>query len=493
MIIEEILAGESKNVEFKVQRPKDSSKYMKTVVAFSNGHGGCIVFGVDDTSLEVVGIPKEKVFSEIDAITTAISDSCEPVVIPDVYLQTIDDKTIIIAEISAGKQRPYYIKSMGIKEGTFIRVSGTTRHADRELAAEMYYEDEGRSYDKVICRDRTVSDEEIEELCRQMKEVAIANAKSEVQKEAVKDVTKNVLLSWGLLAEAEDGSIQPTNGYVFLRGEDYFLSQIQCGMFKGNTRSVFVDKREYDGPLWKQIDEAFQFVLRNIHLGARLNGIYRQDIYELPPDSIRELIINAVMNCSFLQSSHIQVAIYDNRLEITSPGGLMPGVTLDKMKEGYSKIRNRALAHAFLYMNLIEAWGSGIPKLMKNMQDYGLQEPEFLDMDTDLRINLYRNTENVQLGTTQATQTTQVAPSTTQVSQNIIRDDIQTVIGDEDKKILEIIKTNPYTSQREIANVLDWKIDRVKYYLKKMKHEGIVRRVGSSQKGYWEVNPKMNL
>lgn len=490
LIIEEILAGESKNVEFKVQRPKDSSKYMKTVVAFSNGHGGCIVFGVDDTSLEVVGIPKEKVFSEIDAITTAISDSCEPVVIPDVYLQTIDDKTIIIAEISAGKQRPYYIKSMGIKEGTFIRVSGTTRHADRELAAEMYYEDEGRSYDKVICRDRTVSDEEIEELCRQMKEVAIANAKSEVQKEAVKDVTKNVLLSWGLLAEAEDGSIQPTNGYVFLRGEDYFLSQIQCGMFKGNTRSVFVDKREYDGPLWKQIDEAFQFVLRNIHLGARLNGIYRQDIYELPPDSIRELIINAVMNCSFLQSSHIQVAIYDNRLEITSPGGLMSGVTLDKMKEGYSKIRNRALAHAFLYMNLIEAWGSGIPKLMKNMQDYGLQEPEFLDMDTDLRINLYRNTENVQLGTTQATQ---VAPSTTQASQNIIRDDIQTVIGDEDKKILEIIKTNPYTSQREIANVLDWKIDRVKYYLKKMKHEGIVRRVGSSQKGYWEVNPKMNL
>ena len=213
----------------------------------------------------------------------------------------------------------------------------------------------------------------------------------------------------------------------------------------------------------------------------------------MPPDSIRELIINAVMNCSFLQSSHIQVAIYDNRLEITSPGGLMPGVTLDKMKEGYSKIRNRALAHAFLYMNLIEAWGSGIPKLMKNMQDYGLQEPEFLDMDTDLRINLYRNTENVQLGTTQATQATQVAPSTTQVSQNIIRDDIQTVIGDEDKKILEIIKTNPYTSQREIANVLDWKIDRVKYYLKKMKHEGIVRRVGSSQKGYWEVNPKMNL
>lgn len=113
------------------------------------------------------------------------------------------------------------------------------------------------------------------------------------------------------------------------------------------------------------------------------------------------------------------------------------------------------------------------------MQDYGLQEPEFLDMDTDLRINLYRNTEIVQLGTTQGTP--QAIPSTTQATQNVTQDDIQIIIGDEDKKILEIIKTNPYTSQREIAEALGWKIDRVKYYIKKMKYEVIVRRVGSSQ------------
>ena len=234
----------------------------------------------------------------------------------------------------------------------------------------------------------------------------MTNAKSEAQKETVKDVTKNVLLSWGLLAEAEDGSIHPTNGYVFLLGKDDFLSYIQCGVFKGETRAVFVDKREYGGPLWKQVDDAFQFVLRNIHLGAKLEGIYRKDIYELPPDSIREIIINAVMNCSYLQNSHIQVAIYDNRLEITSPGGLMPGVTLEKMREGYSKIRNRALAHAFSYMNLIEAWGSGIPKLMEAMREYGLREPEFRDMEIGFRINLYRNTEDALADTTQGAENT---------------------------------------------------------------------------------------
>lgn len=136
---------------------------------------------------------------------------------------------------------------MGIKDGTYIRVSGTSRPAGRDLTAEMYYEDEGRSYDTVIRKDLTVTDEEIAELCRQMKEVAVSNAKSKAQAEGIKDVTKKVLL------------------------------------------------REYSGPLWKQIDDAFQFVLRNIRLGARLEGIYRKDIYELPQDSIRELIINAVM------------------------------------------------------------------------------------------------------------------------------------------------------------------------------------------------------
>ena len=127
---------------------------------------------------------------------------------------------------------------------------------------------------------------------------------------------------------------------------------------------------------------------------SRIEGIYRQDIYELPPDSIRELIINAVMNCSFLQNSHIQVAVYDDRLEITSPGGLLPGMTIERMKEGYSKIRNRALAHAFLYINMTEAWGSGIPKLMESMREYGLEEPEFIDMGIGLRINLYRKKIN---------------------------------------------------------------------------------------------------
>ena len=141
--------------------------------------------------------------------------------------------------------------------------------------------------------------------------------------------------------------------------------------------------------MWR-VDEAFQFVLRNIHLGATIVGIYRQDIYEIPPDAIRELIINAMVHRSYLDHGTIQVAVYDNRLEITSPGKLPMGQTLERMKEGYSKIRNEALAHAFSYMNLIEHWGSGIPRSIDKVKAAGLREPEFIGGEVDFRINIYR-------------------------------------------------------------------------------------------------------
>lgn len=450
MTREEILAGGSKNVEFKVERPEKSIKYMKSVVAFANGKGGRIVFGIDDDTRGIVGIPEDCVFREMDAITNAISDRCEPVIVPDVYPQTIDGK-------------------------------------------EMYYESEGRSYDTVIRRDLSVSEQDIEKLCADMKGVALANCKNAAQRQSVKEVTKNILLNWGVLAEDEEGVIHPTNAYIFLTGQDVFLSKIQCGMFKGTTRAVFVDKRDYEGPLWQQVEEAFKFVLRNIRLGARIEGLYRKDIYELPPDSIREIIINAVMNCSFLQSSHIQVAIYDDRLEITSPGGLMPGVTIDRMKEGYSQIRNRALAHAFSYMNLIEGWGTGIPRLFQEMKEYGLPEPEFVDMETALRINLYRALSDSGNSTDQETslETDQETSQETslETSQETDQETSLEMIKSHSscEKIIYEISLNPFITQIKLAERTGMSRSGVKYVLKQLQNEGLLKRVGSTKKGQWII------
>lgn len=253
---------------------------------------------------------------------------------------------------------------------------------------------------------------------------------------------------------------------MYLTGQGGLRSTIQCAVFKGTTRTVFLDRRNYEGPLWEQVDEAVQFVLRNIRMGSRLEGVYRQDIYELPPDSIRELIVNAVMNCSYIQTSNIQVAIYDDRLEITSPGRLLPGVTIDLMKEGFSKIRNRSLANAFAYMNLVEAWGSGIPKLMQAMQEYGLREPEFIDMEVAFRINLYRGQNEV------------IEVNKPNIDLNDLKVDLET-------RLSEMIRKNPELTHKALGEALSVSSTTIKRTLSKMQKEGNVVREGSNRKGKW--------
>ena len=313
-----LFSGESKNIEYKVTVPDKSEKYMKTVVAFANGSGGRIVFGIDDKTLKVVGMDPEKIFKTMDAITNAISDACEPRIRPEVTLQTIEDKTIIVVEILPGAMRPYYIKSKGMTEGTYVRVSGTTRPAEGYMLKELILDGQNRYYDSEPCNGMPVTDTEIEKLCKSMKEIALKNTWQDSEKTKIKDVTKNTLISWGILAE-ENGKVLPTNAYALLTGTMRMQPVIQCGVFKGTDRAYFVDRREFEGSIQEQVDAAFQYVLEKINLGMKIQGIYRQDVYELPADSVRELIANAVAHRSYLEPGNIQVAIFDDRLEVTFP------------------------------------------------------------------------------------------------------------------------------------------------------------------------------
>ena len=477
-----LFSGESVNVEYKVTVPKESIKYMKTVVAFANGRGGKIVFGVDDKTLEIVGMDPDNVFQTIDAITNAISDSCEPRIIPDITFQTVDDKTLIIAEIAPGRMRPYYIKAQGMVGGTYVRSAGTSRPASDYMLKELILEGQNRYYDCEICEDLPVTEEDIKHLCVKMKEMAIRNTLTESEKLKVKDVTQNVLLSWGVLAEI-GGSLVPTNAYALLTGQARFQPVIQCAVFKGKDRAYFVDRREFEGPIQKQLEDAFQYVLEKLNRGMRIQGVYGQDVYELPVDSVREMIANSVAHRSYLEPGNIQVALFDDRLEVTSPGMLLNGVSIKKMMEGYSKPRNRAIASAFAYMKIIEKWGSGIPRMIRECREYGLPEPEFIDFDGDFRVNMYRvdsdEVEDKRETTQTPTQTTQTPTQTPQIKGSSF--------SNADKTVLTLVHNQPSMTQKELAMELGWTVDRVKYYLNKMKKQQIIKRVGSSHNGHWEI------
>ena len=246
-------------------------------------------------------------------------------------------------------------------------------------------------------------------------------------------------------------------------------------MFKGTTKAVFVDRREYTGPLWEQIDEAFQFVLRNIHLGATIVGIYRQDIYEIPPDAIRELIINAMVHRSYLDHGTIQVAVYDDRLEITSPGKLPMGQTMERMKEGYSKIRNEALAHAFAYMNLIEHWGSGIPRIIDKVKAAGLREPEFIGGEVDLRINIYR-------GQVDGTVVDLNDPNTAVKPPLSRRETADKVpVNEQEQQIYKYVTENVGITTAQAMKLLGIKQRRTREILAKMVDNGWLRKEGASR------------
>ena len=131
---------------------------------------------------------------------------------------------------------------------------------------------------------------------------------------------------------------------------------IQCAVFKGTDRDVFIDRIEYDGDIVAQLNAAYEYVLRNIHMSSEINGLYRTDVYELP----------------------------------TSPGMLFGNLRVEDIREGISIPRNRALVYAFTYMNIMEHWGSGIPRIIRRCKELGLEEPELMEIAGSFRINLFR-------------------------------------------------------------------------------------------------------
>ena len=392
MFINEIGKGESSSIEFKIQIPDKGIKYVKTVVAFSNGSGGKIIIGIDDKTREVVGVSEEDVFELMDGIANTISDSCTPLIVPNIYFTSLEHKTLIVIEIYPGASRPYYITSLGKEKGTFVRIAGTTRPADPVILRELELEGEKLSYDSLPAIGYKVKEDAVKKLCKDIKSYIIDSTVTEEEKEKVRDVTKQSLINWGVLKQSGEDIIA-THAFVILtdQADTMDFAKIQCARFKGTTRENFTDKKEYIGPVYEQIEKAYSFVLNHINMNIEIEGIIRKERYELPPDAIRECIINAATHRNYMMNSCVQVAVYDDRVEITSPGMLFGNLDLEMIKKGNSQIRNKILAKILNKMRIVEEWGSGIGRIIGGCKSYNLKEPTFEEIGDCFRVNLYRN------------------------------------------------------------------------------------------------------
>ena len=472
MTLDEIKKGESKNVEFKVQLPDDSKKYVKTIVAYANTSGGRLLIGVDDTTKDIVGVEPSSVFQIMDKIANAVSDMCAPQIVPDITFQTIEGKCIVQVEIYPGQNRPYYIRSLGKENGTYIRVAGTSRPADEAVLKDLEYQGAGKSFDELINVETDYSEESALQLCSDIRRY-IAQSR-EIPMGKVREITVVNLENWGIIKKSGESYLS-TNAFILLTKNTFRFAKIQCALFKGENRAVFVDRREFDGPVYDQIEEAYQFVLKHINLGATIDGIVRKDRYELPPESIREAIINSVCHRCYLEHSCVQIAIYDNRVEITSPGMLYGGLTMEQAIAGRSKIRNVCIAEVFSRMGIIEQWGTGIQRMIQGCREYGVREPEFIDMGDAFRVNFYRS------GTETGIETKYTGTEKNQMS-------FLNTLSKTERKILEFIMEDSSITQKEIAQKMGMSKNGIRYAMDKLKDRGILEREGATKRGKWIIN-----
>lgn len=229
-------------------------------------------------------------------------------------------------------------------------------------------------------------------------------------------------------------------------------------------RNEFIDKKEYSGPLYEQIESAYQFVLRHINRSAEIEGLVRKERYELPVGAIREMIINAQCHRNYMDNSCVQVAIYDDRLEVTSPGMLYGGLTLEEAMSGRSKIRNRAIAEVFSRMELIEEWGTGIRRILKRAEEYELPEPEFLEIGDTFRVNLYRKADK--------------KPIKKADKKLIKKADKKPIIAERQQLIMVYVRQNGSISNKEARELLGLAESTTKRVLKQMVQEGMLGEQG---------------
>ena len=333
------------------------------------------------------------------------------------------------------------------------------------------------SWDELTCVGYPVSEEKTEKLCR---DIESFRKKAGMAEHSVK---LEQLINWKILKQSE-GQMMATNAYALLTSDYFPFSKTQCAVFKGTDRAVFLDKREFIGSIYTQIESAIDFVLRNIRLGATIDGLVRKEKYELPPEAIREMIINAHCHRNLLDESCIQVAIYDNRLEVTSPGGLYNGLTYEEVMNGHSKIRNKAIANIFSQMGLVEAWGSGIKRILNAAKEYGLPEPKFQEFDNMFRVELFRNLfpmmeESRDIGETSEKHRRSIG-EVSGIEQQIELNDTQ-------KKIIKLLLEDNQLSAIKLADRIGIASRNIESNIKKLKELGILIRHGSPKNGYWEV------
>lgn len=374
--MEELLKQEEgKTLEFK-ENASSLNGIVKTVAAFTNTAGGTIVVGVEDGTKRLVGL-SDPLEDEM-RITNKIAACIHPFTMPVIEIQSHRKKAFIIIKV-AYSPGPYYVHKES-ERSVYVRFGSTNRVADEETITTMLSLAKNVAFDEQLCPNASSEMIDWEEIKRVFEPID-------------KNVNKAKAINLGILAEKNPA--YASNGGILLFGKerDRFFPDavLRCVRFLGLTRGEHTsDHTVIDAQLIHAVDNAIHFIEKNTRVASHIGRIKRIETPQYPPVAVREAIINALIHTDYaMKGSSINIAIFDDRIEITNPGSLPYGLNLKDAIAGASRIRNRVIARTFHRLRIIEQWGSGLKKIVEVCIASGLKRPKFEEMSANFRVTIY--------------------------------------------------------------------------------------------------------
>ena len=342
-----------------------TSEIKKTIVAFANTNGGKVYVGVEDDGIVRGDLDTDSVMLKL---TNMIRDTIKP----DVTLFTtcevekIDGKDVVVLTVQKGTASPYYLANKGIRpEGVYVRQGASSVPATETAILKMIKETDGENYEELRSLNQNLTFDELH------KEFNEANLKLE----GAQMKTLHII--------GEDGLYSNLGLLV----SEQCIHTIKVAIFEGTSKEVFKDRYEFTGSLFKQLREVYSLIDRYNRTSSQFEGLRRIDSRDYPPTAIREALLNSIVHRDYSFSGSSLISIFDDRIEIVTIGGLVRGISQEDILLGVSILRNKNLADMFYRLKLIEAYGTGIPKIMESYTGYS-STPKLQITDNAFKITL---------------------------------------------------------------------------------------------------------
>lgn len=445
--------------ELEIKKPKS---WLKSISAFANTLGGTLFFGVDDNK-KIVGIENPQVVCE--QVSRLINERIKPMPIYVLSGFSEEGKTIVTVKVYAGTSTPYYYSSDGVREA-YIRSGNESVITPPHILNELVLKGLNQTYDTL-------------KTGYKKNDYSFTFFEATFYDITRTKITDDDYISFNLV----DKGGYLTNAGVLLADQNiYNHSRIFCthwnGLDKTSIDGEAVDDKEISGGLLQQLYSAMEFVRNNTKKKWHKSGVTRVETPEYDEEAIREAIVNGIIHREYTRlGAEVCVDIYDNRLEITSPGGMPSGETIDKAVVGVvpSERRNPVLADIFARMKFMERRGSGLKKITDNTNALfkdGENHVEFYSDKNYFKVTIYNvNYAKMKNGDT---------ANVTDVTEKVTNTDLHNTI------ICEM-KNNSKITVDQMAEKLGINRRTILRTIAQLKEMGNVRRIGSNRNGEWII------